>query len=166
MRRKQIQVFIIAPLKGHEFYRACAGIGGEFIQISPASQNCINVMEIRKIDAGASVALDGPPREKSELAAKIQKLHVFFSLLIPDMNHEERQLLDDAMIRAYAKKGITHNNDTLCDADNPAQYREMPILGDLYDILAESPDTKRLGNILNRLVHGSAKTKSAEQIES
>jgi len=158
MRRKQIQVFIIAPLKGHEFYRACAGIGGEFIQISPASQNCINVMEIRKIDAGATAALDGPPREKSELAAKIQKLHVFFSLLIPDMNHEERQLLDDAMIRAYAKKGITHSNDTLCDADNPAQYREMPILGDLYDILAESADTKRLGNILNRLVHGSAKT--------
>lgn len=35
MRRRNIQVFIIAPLKGHEFHRACSNIGGEFIQISP-----------------------------------------------------------------------------------------------------------------------------------
>ena len=40
----------MAPLKGHEFHRACSNIGGEFIQISPASQNCINVMAIRKVD--------------------------------------------------------------------------------------------------------------------
>ena len=32
----------------------------------------------------------------------------------------------------------------------------MPILGDLYDILIEVPETKRVANILNRLVHGSA----------
>ena len=37
MRRKGIPIFIIAPLKGHEFHRACANVGGEFIQISPAS---------------------------------------------------------------------------------------------------------------------------------
>ena len=158
MRRKHIQIFIIAPLKGHEFYRASSGIGGEFIQISPASQNCINVMEIRLIDTTAAEALDGPLRDKSELAAKIQKLHIFFSLLIPDMNHEERQLLDDALIRTYAKKGITHNNDTLADPADPARYREMPVLGDLFDTLVESAETKRLANIINRLVHGSART--------
>ena len=59
MRRKGIQVFIVAPLKGHEFHRACTNIGGEFIQISPASQNCINVMEIRKTDKTADELLDG-----------------------------------------------------------------------------------------------------------
>jgi len=158
MRRKQIQVFIIAPLKGHEFYRACAGIGGEFIQISPASRNCINVMEIRKIDNSAAEAIDGAVRDKSELAAKIQKLHIFFSLLIPDMTHEERQLIDDALIRTYATKGITHNNDSLNDLNDAAQYKEMPVLGDLYEILLKSPETKRLANILNRLVNGSAKS--------
>jgi hypothetical protein len=72
--------------------------------------------------------------------------------------HEQRQLLDDALIRAYAAKGITHDNATLTSPDDPAVYREMPILGDLYALLAENPDTKRLANILNRLVHGSAKT--------
>ena len=34
----------------------------------------------------------------------------------------------------------------------------MPLLGDVYEILMESPETKRMGNILNRLVNGSAKT--------
>ncbi len=158
MRRKGIQVFIVAPLKGHEFHRACSNIGGEFIQISPASPNCINVMEIRKVDKSVDELLDGPGVEKSLLAAKIQRLHIFFSLLIPDMTHEERQLLDDALIRTYANLGITHDNATLEDPKHPGKYRTMPVLGNLYDTLKEVPDTKRLANIINRLVHGSAKT--------
>ncbi len=158
MRRKGTQVFIIAPLKGHEFLRACRNTGGEFIQISPASKNCINVMEIRKTDKSVDTLLDGVPIEKSELAAKIQQLHIFFSLLIPDMTHEERQLLDEALIKTYNGKGITHDNDSLEDPDNSGHYKEMPILGDLYDILVATAETKRLANILNRLVHGSAST--------
>lgn len=158
MRRRNIQVFIIAPLKGHEFHRACSNIGGEFIQISPASRNCINIMEIRKVDSSANDLLDGPQTEKSELAAKIQRLHIFFSLLIPDMTHEERQLLDEALIQTYNQKGITHNNESLPDPDYPERYREMPVLEDVFNILKGNPDTKRLANIMNRLVHGSAST--------
>ena len=158
MRRKGIQVFIIAPLKGHEFHRACSNIGGQFISISPASQNCINIMEIRKADKSVDDLLDGPGAEKSLLAAKIQRLHTFFSLLIPDMSHEERQLLDDAMICTYGTKGITHDNASLEQPKNPGCYKEMPILGDLYAVLKESSSTLRLANILNRLVSGSAKT--------
>ncbi len=158
MRRKGTQVFIIAPLKGHEFLRACRNTGGEFIQISPASRNCINVMEIRRTDKTVDELLDGAPIEKSELAAKIQQLHIFFSLLIPDMNHEEKQLLDEALVKTYNNKGITHDNVSLTDPDNPGQYRQMPILGDLHDILSAASQTRRLANILNRLVHGSAST--------
>ena len=156
MRRKNIKVFIIAPLKGHEFYRACKNIGGEFIQISPASRNCINIMEIRKTDNSVNELLDGPSMDNSALAGKIQKLHIFFSLLIPDMTHEERQLLDEALIKTYARKGITHKNESLLDPAHPERYKPMPVLGDVYDVLMESPDTKRLAHILNRLVHGSA----------
>ena len=158
MRRKGIQVFIIAPLKGHEFLRACKNIGGEFIQISPASKNCINIMEIRKTDKSADEIIDGGHIEKSELAKKIQSLHIFFSLLIPDMTHEEKQLLDEALVKTYALKGITHDNKTLADKADPERYKEMPVLGDLYNILISDTSTERLGHILNRLVHGSAGT--------
>ena len=106
MRRKGIQVFMLAPLKGHEFHRACVNTGGEFISISPASKSCINVLEIRKVDKSVEETLDGPGIERSELAAKIQRLHIFFALLIPDMSYEEKQLLDDALIRTYARKTI------------------------------------------------------------
>lgn len=158
MRRKGTQVFIIAPLKGHEFLRACRNVGGEFISISPASKQCINIMEIRRTDQTANAIIDGGINENSILAKKIQQLHIFFSLLIPDMNHEEKQLLDETLIRTYAIKGITHENESLIDPNDPSRYRTMPLLEDVYDILMEAPETKRLGNILNRLVHGSAKT--------
>lgn len=158
MRRRGTQVFIIAPLKGHEFLRACRNIGGEFISISPASKQCINVMEIRRVDQTANAIIDGVINDNSILARKIQQLHIFFALLIPDMSHEERQLLDETLIRTYALKGITHENDSLIDPDDPTKYREMPILEDVYNLLMQSAETRRMGNILNRLVHGSAKT--------
>lgn len=34
----------------------------------------------------------------------------------------------------------------------------MPVLGDLHEVLTESAATRRMANILNRLVHGSAST--------
>ena len=158
MRRKGTQVFIIAPLKGHEFLRACRNIGGEFISVSPGSKQCINIMEIRRTDQRSNAIIDGGVSENSILSGKIQQLHIFFSLLIPDMDHEEKQLLDEALIRTYAAKGITHDNRSLPDPQDPSVYREMPLLEDVYNVLMEAPETKRLGNILNRLVHGSAKS--------
>ena len=156
MRRKNIQIFIIAPDKGHEFARACNNIGGTFIQISPASSNCINVMEIRQSDKATSELLDGYVSERSELAVKIQSLHIFFSLLVPDMTHEEKQLLDEAMVICYQEKGITHDNQSLFDPIKPGCYRKMPILGDLHEVLLRKEECKRLANILKRLVNGSA----------
>ena len=158
MRRKGTQVFIIAPLKGHEFYRACKNVGGEFISISPASKQCINIMEIRKLDQSVNEQIDGSVNDSSILARKIQQLHIFFSLLIPDITHEEKQLLDEALIVTYAQKGITHDNESLVDSEHPDRYRTMPLLEDVYNVLMENKKSRRIGNILNRLVNGSAKT--------
>ena len=69
------------------------------------------------------------------------------------MSHEERQLLDEALIRTYNSKGITHDNASLEDPANPGCYREMPVLGDLYEILKAAPETTRMAHILNRLVN-------------
>lgn len=85
--------------------RACKNVGGEFISISPASKQCINIMAIRRVDQTANAIIDGVVNENSILARKIQQLHIFFSLLIPDMNHEEKQLLDEALIPHLCGKG-------------------------------------------------------------
>lgn len=157
-RRKGIQTFVIAPHKGHEFKRCCDAIDGEFIRISPSSSQCINVMEIRQIDTSANDILDGEYKEDSLLAQKIESLHIFFRLLIPDITAEEEQLLDEALVVTYGMKEITHDNDSLFDPKDKTKYREMPILGDVYDELIKNPKTERIANIMNRLVHGSAKS--------
>lgn len=159
MRRKGIQTYIISPLKAHEVYRATRNIGGEIIKISAGSPVCINVMEIRRVDRSTSEILDGADSISSSLLSlKIQDLHIFMSLLIPDLSFEEKQLLDAAFIETYAQFGITHDNSSLDDPDNPGQYRKMPILGDLYNVLNKREETRRIANILNRLVHGSAQS--------
>lgn len=112
-------------------------------------------MEIREKDDSANHVIDGAGREASELALKIQSLHVFFSLLIPTMTAEEDQILDEALILTYEKYGITHDNASLYDVA-AGTYKKMPVLSDLYDVLKEMPEgTKRLCLMLNRFVHGS-----------
>ena len=54
------------------------------------------------------------------------------------------------------EKGLLIKNQSLIDPKNPDHYKPMPILEDVYNVLMESTDTKRLAHILNRLVHGSA----------
>ena len=156
MREKGIQVFIIAPLKGHEFKRACDNIGGQYVNLSAGSPHCINIMEIRPLDEEAQRLIDGDDVVRSRLADKAGQIGVFVALLVPDMDMEERQLLDEAIIRTYAQKGITNDNNSLYQNGRDGPYKEMPILEDLYNELKKNPKTDRIANILNLLVHGSA----------
>lgn len=157
MRMRGIQVFILAPLKGHEFRRACVNIGGEYIKIAPGSPHCINIMEIRIPDKSADELIEGEGAltDDSLLARKMQQLNTFFTLLIEDMSNEEEQLLDEAIIETYARKGILNENESLYKPGTN-ELREMPVLGDLYEVLCESELTRRLSIIVNRFVNGSA----------
>ena len=162
MRMRGIQCYIIAPIKGHEFKRACDRIGGEFIKISPGSPHCINVMEIRHTISPEMELIDDVDYNDmdSMLAKKIQQLMIFFSLLIPDMSNEEEQMLDEALIKTYNEFGITHDNNSLY-ADitaSPPKMKKMPILGDLHKHLRENPMLKRVATIVSRFVTGSAQS--------
>lgn len=162
MRMRGIQCYIIAPIKGHEFKRACSKIGGEFIKIAPGSPHCINVMEIRHTISPEMELIDEVDYNDmdSMLARKIQQLMIFFSLLIPDMTNEEEQMLDEALIKTYNEFGITHDNNSLY-ADNtcfPPKMKKMPILGDLHKHLLENPMTARVAAIVSRFVTGSAQS--------
>ena len=162
MRMRGIQCFIVAPIKGHEFRRACRQVGGEFIKIAPGSPHCINIMEIRHTISPEMELIDELDYNEldSMLARKIQQLMIFFSLLIPDMNNEEEQMLDEALIRTYAKFGITHDNDSLYldRTCSPPRMKGMPIIGDLHEELLANPMTQRLAVIISRFVTGSAQS--------
>lgn len=162
MRMRGIQCYIIAPIKGHEFRRACNRIGGQFIKIAPGSPHCINIMEIRHTISPEMELIDELDYSEMDslLAQKIQQLMIFFSLLIPDMTNEEEQMLDEALIRTYGKFGITHDNDSVY-ADRyavPPKMKTMPILGDLHEELQKNEMTKRIAVIVSRFVTGSAQS--------
>jgi len=162
MRMRGIQCYIIAPIKGHEFKRACSKIGGEFIKIAPGSPHCINVMEIRHTISPEMELIDEVDYNDmdSMLARKIQQLMIFFSLLIPDMTNEEEQMLDEALIKTYNEFGITHDNNSLYEdaSCTPPKLKKMPILGDLHKHLLENPMTARVAAIVSRFVTGSAQS--------
>ena len=162
MRMRGIQRYIIAPIKGHEFRRACNRIGGQFIKIAPGSPHCINIMEIRHTISPEMELIDELDYSEMDslLAQKIQQLMIFFSLLIPDMTNEEEQMLDEALIRTYGKFGITHDNDSVYADRNavPPKMKTMPILGDLHEELQKNEMTKRIAVIVSRFVTGSAQS--------
>lgn len=162
MRMRGIQCYIIAPIKGHEFRRACNHIGGQFIKIAPGSPHCINIMEIRHTISPEMELIDELDYSEMDslLAQKIQQLMIFFSLLIPDMTNEEEQMLDEALIRTYGKFGITHDNDSVYADRNavPPKMKTMPILGDLHEELQKNEMTKRIAVIVSRFVTGSAQS--------
>ena len=162
MRMRGIQCFIVAPIKGHEFRRACNHIGGEYIRLAPGSPHCINIMEVRHVTSPEMELIDeiGYGETDSLLARKIQQLLTFFGLLFPDMTNEEEQMLDEALIMTYPEFGITHDNDSVFADPKAAEPhpKKMPILGDLHKHLQENPMTRRLAAIVSRFVTGSAQS--------
>lgn len=169
MAMQNIRIFLIAPLKGHEYYRVCKSVGGQVIKISSGSSNCINIMEIRpeNMQVKFDLGLVSEDEEEIILSKKADSLLTFFKLIIPDMSYEEKELLDSAILRTYEKFGITKDNDSLVDhyetrlnsygeEYQQAVYKPMPILADLHEILLEDEKTVRMANIINRFVNGTA----------
>lgn len=166
-RMKGIQTSIIMPLKSNEFLRLAKAVNGEFIKLSSGSKDCINIMEIRRQDNESKKALGIYDDDEIILNKKVDNLLTFFSLIVTDITLQEKQLLDDAILKTYEKFGITKDNDSLIDHFKTVRepngklkkievYKKMPILGDLYEILRENPKCERIADILQRYVTGSA----------
>lgn len=157
LRQQGKKVIFIVPKKGHEYRPLCEAEGGTFIRLSPASTDCINIMDIRLTTLDAYSGIRGlSVRGDSLLADKISKLIIFFSLLKTNLTEEDKNYLDLSLVECYGRKGITFDNDSLYDESG--QTREMPILPDWYAVLSERPETRHLAVVLTRFVTGSAKS--------
>ena len=87
-RMQGTQVFIIAPVKGHEYIDACEAIGGKYIKIAPSSKDCINIMEIRKTSLSTDFEIKDDTTNDSILAEKMQSLMIFFTLIKNDIRQD------------------------------------------------------------------------------
>lgn len=153
MRMQGTQVFIIAPIKGHEFMDACESVGGKYIRIAPSSKDCINIMEIRKTSLSTCYEIEKETRDDSILAEKLQKLMIFFSLIKNDITQNELNLIDAAVIRTYKTFGINFDNKSLYRENG--NFKEMPTLRDLYNELKSKAETKDLALMIEKFATGS-----------
>ena len=153
MRMQGIGVFILAPIKGHEFADSCHAVGGKYIRIAPSSKDCINIMEIRKTSLSTDYEIKGDTRDDSILAEKLQKLMIFFSLVKNDITQNELNLLDGAVIRTYNKFGIDFDNKSLFKENGG--FKDMPNLRDLYEELLSKDATKPLALMVEKFAVGS-----------
>lgn len=152
-RMQGTQVFIIAPVKGHEYVDACEAIGGKYVKIAPSSKDCINIMEIRKTSLSTDHEIKKDTRDDSILAEKLQNLMIFFTLVKSDIKQDELNLLDSSVIRTYAKFGIDFDNKSLFDENG--NFKKMPTLKDLYEELLSKEETKKLALMIEKFATGS-----------
>lgn len=152
-RMQGTQVFIIAPVKGHEYIDACEAIGGKYVKIAPSSKDCINIMEIRKTSLSTDHEIKKDSRDDSILAEKLQNLMIFFTLIKSDIKQDELNLLDSAVIRTYEKFGISFENSSLFNENG--NFKKMPTLKDLYEELLSKEETKGLALMIEKFATGS-----------
>ena len=146
-----IEQYIIDPER--EYTNICKKLNGTLLRIGPSSKSYVNILDIRK----ESVE-DG---EEGYLATKIGKLIGFFNLIFGELNEKEKAILEEKLIECYQKKGINFDDDSLYSYQNNNKkfksIKEMPILGDLYSIFNQYPETKVFAIKLIPFIKGSLK---------
>ncbi len=150
-----IEQYIIDP--DREYTNICEKLGGTMLKIGPTSNTYINILDIREESIEEN--------EKGYLATKIGKLIGFFNLIFGELDEEEKAILEDKIIECYALKGITFDDESLYKEEEEnititkifKTSKDMPILEDLYNILASDPKTISFKTKLIPFIKGSLK---------
>ena len=120
-----------------EYYPLVQRLQGQVIRLSPTSPHYVNPMDIN-LNYSED---DNPLALKSDFILSLCELIVGGK---EGLQPVDKTVIDRAVRNVYRP---------FLAAPDPAK---MPILGDLHAVLSATPETRRIANILNRLVHGSA----------
>lgn len=147
-----IDQFVIDP--DREYLKLCEKLGGSVIKFG--AKQIINIFDIRE-----TVLEEG----ESFLRNKISKLNIFFSLIFENISDEEKSLLEEKIIKCYAQKNITEDNESLYDIEEKSilsrkkfkSVEKMPTFLDLYNLLKLDKKLKKFAIILKPYISGSMK---------
>lgn len=146
LRYTGIQVFAIAPMKGHEFQPMCEHVGGTFIRISPGSPHVINPFEIRPMKQTNYSAMT------SLLLQKLKTLLAFFTLRVADLTFEEEQYIEKSIMDMYRDFGVTRENASVLNPDG--SVKKMPTMEDYCRYIDQYPELKRVRVALDPFLGG------------
>ena len=115
------KIFVIDP--EDEYVELTKAVGGEVIEISKESSTIINVMDLMG----------------QHLDEKILSLLTAFRIMFDGLSEPQTEILEKAIRKAYAGRGIT--------LDNPYSWRRKPpVLGDVLNALYEMKRELRSGS--------------------
>lgn len=151
-----IEQYVIDPER--EYEKLCENLEGVLLKIGPNSNTYINVFDIREESL--------EDNQSGYLATKIGKLIGFFNLVFGNINEEEKSIIEEKLIETYKRKGIDFDDETLYKENDRdkinikrkfKETKDMPILEDFYNILAEDKKTEKLRIKLIPFIKGSLK---------
>ena len=149
-----IEQYVIDPER--EYTKLCKNLDGTLLKIGPNSDTYINVFDIREDSL--------EDNQKGYLINKISKLLGFFSLVFGQLNEEEKSIIEEKLIEVYKRKNITLSDESLYkESENNRinikkqfkENKEMPIIEDFYNVLAEDKKTEKFRIKLIPFVKGS-----------
>ena len=151
-----IEQYVIDPER--EYEKLCENLEGVLLKIGSNSNTYINVFDIREESL--------EDNQSGYLATKIGKLIGFFNLVFGNINEEEKSIIEEKLIEMYKRKGINFDDETLYKENDRdkinikrkfKETKDMPILEDFYNILAEDKKTEKLRIKLIPFIKGSLK---------
>ena len=151
LRMCGVQIFIIAPEKGFEYRGACEALGGQYVKLARGSEDCINIMDIRRTTLDIDSNMIGhEQRNDSVLLDVIQDIRTYLKLWYSDMTPEEGYQLNVAIMECYENFGITKDNKSLLNADG--SFKAMPDFTHLYPLLLKYPTLKNIAAVVKDLI--------------
>lgn len=127
------KIFVLDP--ENEYSELAANLKGKFINVANSSHGRINPFHIIT-SLEDDEAADG--EETSSYAAHLQFLEEFFRQILPEIDGDAMEYLNNLINRVYSRRGI--DQYTSLTALRPEDY---PVFDDLYDcILEEFQHTK------------------------
>ena len=146
---QEINQYVIDP--DREYGNICKALNGTLLRIGPTSNTYINIFDIREESI--------EKKEKGYLSIKIDKLKGFFYLIFGEMNEEEKSIIEEKLITLYENKNINFNDKSLYKIKNNKlvfkESKDMPILGEFYELLGQDKRTKKFHIKLLPFVKGS-----------
>ena len=161
MRMLGHRIMMILPIKGYEYARGCAAIGGEFIQLKPGAETCINIFDVNPVDDESSRLIDEDSLvEEKILTVSMNRVINVIDFLMGDDKTTivEKRLVGNLLLKMYEKFGITMDNDSIYEeVDGQRQIKKMPTASDFMVYLKAEPRLKRIATVFAEFTEGKSK---------
>jgi len=153
------KIFILDP--ENEYQALCKNMGGRMIDVGTATQGRINPFHVITT---LSADEEGSESEVDNFSVHLQFLEEFFRVVLPGIDPEALEYLNNIVLELYKSKGIDQNSDF-----SKITSKDYPIFDDLHDLILNKlnnatvdydvTNLRILNNFISKFAHGGRDSK-------